>query len=42
METWGRWQSEGDIPDADQHTVINNSEVSALDAAIMIKMRFRL
>lgn len=40
MEGWGRWQSDGDIPDPSRHTVIDNSDLSATDAAALIKGRF--
>lgn len=42
MERWGRWKSDGDIPDPGRHIVIENDDVSARDAATMIRDRFRL
>jgi len=42
MEAWGRWHSDGDIPDPERHVVIDNSALSADGAATHIRERFRL
>lgn len=42
MESWGRWNSDGDIPDATRHLVIDNSELTAEETAKMIQARFKL
>ena len=42
IDAWGRWNSEGDFPYPDDHLVINNTDVSAADAAMMIRERFGL
>ena len=42
MEGWGRWTSDGDIPDPARHIVIENSATTAEDAAGMIRQAFAL
>ena len=42
MEGWGRWNSDGDIPDPARHILIDNSALTAEDAAAMIKGAFGL
>lgn len=43
MENWGRWHSiQGEIPDPARHLVIENGDLSADAAALMIKERFGL
>ncbi len=42
LETWGRWNSEGDFPYPDRHIVIDNTYVPAADAAMTIRERFAL
>ena len=42
LESWGRWNSEGDFPYPDRHIVIDNTDVPAADAAMTIRERFAL
>jgi hypothetical protein len=42
IEAWGRWNSAGDFPYPDDHLLIHNTNVSAADAAGMIRQRFGL
>jgi hypothetical protein len=42
IDAWGRWNSEGDFPYPHQHLLIDNTNVSAAEAARMIKDRFSL
>jgi hypothetical protein len=42
MEGWGRWNSDGDIPDRTRHIAIENGAMAAADAARLIKERFAL
>jgi hypothetical protein len=42
IDGWGRWNSDGDFPYPDEHLVIDNTDVSAADAAMMIRERFGL
>lgn len=42
MEGWGRWNSDGDIPDPERHIVIHNADITASDAAALIRKRFGL
>ena len=42
METWGRWNSNGDFPYPDRHIVIDNATLEAHEAALMIQQRFDL
>jgi hypothetical protein len=42
MEGWGRWHSDGDLPDPTRHVVIDNTDMRAEDAAMLIKERFGL
>jgi hypothetical protein len=42
MEGWGRWNSDGDIPDPSRHVMINNTAIGAEDAAARIKDAFAL
>src|SRR5438477_1972437 len=42
METWGRWNSDGDFPYPDRHLVIDNANVEPAEVALMIQQRFGL
>jgi hypothetical protein len=42
METWGRWNSDGDFPYRDRHIVIDNSNLEPRDVAHTIRQRFDL
>ena len=42
IDAWGRWNSDGDFPYPDDHLFIDNTDVSAADAASMIRERFAL
>jgi hypothetical protein len=42
METWGRWSSDGDLPDADGHIAIVNTDMTPREAASAIKEGFAL
>ena len=42
METWGRWDSDGDFPYPERHIVIDNANVEPHEAAQMIRQHFRL
>ena len=42
IDAWGRWNSDGDFPYPDDHLMIDNTDVSAADAAAMIRERFAL
>jgi hypothetical protein len=42
IEAWGRWNSDGDFPYPDDHLFIDNTDLSALDAATRIRERFGL
>jgi hypothetical protein len=42
METWGRWTSDGSLPDAERQMIIDNTTVAPVEAARMIAARFAL
>ena len=42
METWGRWNSDGDFPYPDRHIVIDNTMVKPDEVARLIQQRFAL
>jgi cytidylate kinase len=42
IDAWGRWNSAGDFPYPDDHLFIDNTDVSAAEAASMIRERFGL